>query len=263
MTNAATAPQVQSEAVADAIGLLDKLRNEVRRYARRQTRIEGATPYDAEEAEEIIDEIVGLFETRDEPSLQEALETLEELEADLQLGAGDLIISLDDCVTRLAVTEVETVYNIQHDEILLPRLILPISQALLERIQKNPAYLYQLSPRQFEEFVAELFFRHGFQVELTKQTRDGGKDIIAVSSRLDIPIKYIVECKRYAYERKVSLEYVQRLLGVKVAEDANKAILVTTSQFTRDAVAFAHRHFWDLALKDFSDLSAWVRNTKP
>ena len=178
MTNAATAPQVQSEAVADALGLLDKLRNEVRRYARRQTRIEGATPYDAEEAEEIIDEIVGLFETRDEPSLQEALETLEELEADLQLGAGDLIISLDDCVTRLAVTEVETVYNIQHDEILLPRLILPISQALLERIQKNPAYLYQLSPRQFEEFVAELFFATAFRSNSQSRREMAGKTLL-------------------------------------------------------------------------------------
>lgn len=99
-------------------------------------------------------------------------------------------------------------------------------------------------------------------MELTKQTRDGGKDIIAVSSRLDIPVKYIVECKRYIYERKVSIEYVQRLLGVKVSESANKAILVTTSQFTRDAIAFANRHLWDLALKDFSDLSSWIRNTK-
>ncbi len=262
MANQNTPSLVQAEAVADAVALLDKLRNQVRRYSRRETRFEGAAPYDAGEAEELIDEIVELFEERNEASLREALENLEDLESDIQLGAGNLISALDDCIVRLSVTEVETVYSIPHEEIVLPRLIIPISQAILEKIQKNPAYLYQLSPRQFEEFIAELFFRHGFQVELTKQTRDGGKDIIAVSSRLDIPVKYIVECKRYAYERKVSIEYVQRLLGVKVSESANKAILVTTSQFTRDAIAFANRHLWDLALKDFSDLSSWIQKTK-
>lgn len=149
MTNPNTPSLVQAEAVADAVALLDKLRNQVRRNSRQETHFNGEAPFDAEVAEELIDEIVELFEERNEGSLREALENLEDLDADILLGVGDLIAALDDCIVRLSVTEVETVYSIPHDEIVLPRLIIPISQALLERIQKNPSYLYQLSPRQF------------------------------------------------------------------------------------------------------------------
>jgi HJR/Mrr/RecB family endonuclease len=37
-----------------------------------------------------------------------------------------------------------------------------------------------LNRRLFEEFVAELFHEFGYEVELTKRTRDGGRDVIAI-----------------------------------------------------------------------------------
>jgi hypothetical protein len=271
-----TIMEVQSETVADGLNLLDQFRSRVRQHVRGLERrtgresheagkiiawLEGVQPYEVEMLEETLDITVDRFHERDGIGLLEAIEELQDADSELGLGLATLLDFLEECIARLSVTEVETIYSAQQDSLVLPRIIVPISQALLDNIKKTPSYLYQLTPRQFEEFVAELFHRNGFQVELTKQTRDGGKDIIAVSSRLDIPVKYIVECKRFARERKVSLEYVQRLLGVKISENANKAILVTTSQFTKDALAFANRHFWDLALKDFADLSAWIRQT--
>jgi HJR/Mrr/RecB family endonuclease len=42
----------------------------------------------------------------------------------------------------------------------------------------------KLTPRQFEEFVAEIFEEEGFRVELTQQTRDDDKDIIVASKGL-------------------------------------------------------------------------------
>ncbi len=36
-----------------------------------------------------------------------------------------------------------------------------------------------LTPSEFEDFVAEAFERSGMETRVTSQTRDGGKDIIA------------------------------------------------------------------------------------
>jgi restriction system protein len=111
-----------------------------------------------------------------------------------------------------------------------------------------------------EEIVAELFRKEGFEVELTQATRDKGIDIIAVSRRMNIPHKMIVECKRYAPENRVGIAVVQRLLGVKTEINANKAVVVTTSSFSKDAETVARERFWDLDLKAYTDVVAWLRD---
>jgi HJR/Mrr/RecB family endonuclease len=130
----------------------------------------------------------------------------------------------------------------------------------MRRIAKSPRLIHQISPRQFEEIVAELFAMNGYKVELTKMTRDGGRDIVAIYETMGISTKYLIECKRYAMSNKVSLGLVQRLFGVMVAEQANKAILATTSTFTKDARFFANTHMWDLDLKDYNDILMWINS---
>jgi len=78
--------------------------------------------------------------------------------------------------------------------------------------------------------------RQGFQVELTKQTRDGGYDIVAIYPiKSQAPQKFLVECKRYAEHRKVDINIVRSFEDVVMAEGANWGIIVTTSYFTEDA----------------------------
>ena len=50
----------------------------------------------------------------------------------------------------------------------------------MERLGANPELLKDLSRRLFEEVIAEVFHALGYEVELTKRTRDGGNDIIAI-----------------------------------------------------------------------------------
>lgn len=141
----------------------------------------------------------------------------------------------------------------------VPQMIVSVEDALIEAIKREPQSIFAIPPRSFEKLVSDIFRSKGFETELTKATRDGGRDIIAVHEVLGIRAKYIIECKRYAPHRKVTLQLVQRLYGVKVAEGANKAILATTSSFTRDARQFAAHHVWDVELKSFEDILAWVR----
>lgn len=60
------------------------------------------------------------------------------------------------------------------------RLVIePVRAEVLKFLASDPNRLYGLSPREFEEVIAELFQRWGYAVELTPQTRDGGRDVLA------------------------------------------------------------------------------------
>jgi restriction system protein len=57
---------------------------------------------------------------------------------------------------------------------------------MIEEIARSLQTLYALTPRQFEELIAEIFSQHQFSVDLTRRSRDGGGDIIAVRADLNI-----------------------------------------------------------------------------
>jgi Predicted endonuclease distantly related to archaeal Holliday junction resolvase and Mrr-like restriction enzymes len=141
----------------------------------------------------------------------------------------------------------------------IPQVIIDVRSELLEFISKRPELLYSVAPRLFEKIIAEIFRKFNMTVMLTKQTRDGGQDIIAFDDSRYTQNKYIIECKRYAPAHKIGIDIVQRLLGVKIANKATKAFMVTTSDYTKPAREFANNFFWELDLKDFSDICKWLR----
>lgn len=132
-----------------------------------------------------------------------------------------------------------------------------IDEKLVYHFREHPEELYKLHPRRFEELVAELFSEFGYDVELTQRTRDGGSDIIAVR-KSDISVKCLVECKRYARDRRVSVGTVRALHGVTLDQSATKGILATTSWLTRPADDYIQRHEWLLEARDYDGLLAWL-----
>jgi restriction system protein len=133
----------------------------------------------------------------------------------------------------------------------LPRRILRGHEAVIRAARQNPDRLYAMTPRKFEQFIALLFQELGFEVSLTPQTHDGGFDLLAENKVLGIPFQWLVECKRYAPGRNVSVQIVRSLLGVLSDQRASLALLITTSGFTRAARSLASRnssflHLWSL-----------------
>ena len=55
-----------------------------------------------------------------------------------------------------------------------------VDRALIERLKQFPDELRLFDRRIFEELIAEIWSGFGYTVELTQQTRDGGKDIVAI-----------------------------------------------------------------------------------
>jgi hypothetical protein len=165
-----------------------------------------------------------------------------------------------------SIARIKTLWTATNDQpvfdspkVIVPEIIVDANTALLEAIARDPALLRGVDPRTFEELVAEIFRKFKMVVHLTKRTRDGGIDIVAFEETCYTNNHYIIECKHYAPDRKVGLEVVQRLYGIKNDLRATKAFLVTSSSFSKDAIRFAKQHIWELSLKDHTDVVRWMQ----
>ncbi len=87
-------------------------------------------------------------------------------------------------------------------------------RVLIERLQQFPDDLRIIDRHKFERLIAELFSGFGYQVELSKRTRDGGKDITAIKHD-KVGLKFLIECKRPDPGNPVSVSTVRELYGVK------------------------------------------------
>ena len=130
-----------------------------------------------------------------------------------------------------------------------------VNQSWIEKIKNNKLNVELLKPREFEEIVAELYYKMGYSVELTQATRDGGKDIIAsyMDKFGDCFIHYI-ECKKYRADRPIGVSLVKELAATIDDKKVNAGVIVTTSYFSPDAAAFGERHNTRIKLKKFLDL---------
>lgn len=133
--------------------------------------------------------------------------------------------------------------------------------SLLSRVVARPDTLFELTPRTFEEFVAELVSRLGIDdVVLTPERGDGGRDVIGTKTILGFPLIFAFECKRYAPDNPVPIETARALLGTISHSEyrADRGVLVTTSRFTAPA-----RHFIltspQLEGRDFNGIVDWLR----
>ncbi|MGM4915421.1 restriction endonuclease [Rhizobium ruizarguesonis] len=134
---------------------------------------------------------------------------------------------------------------------------------LLARLRADPRELLRLSPREFERAMAAFYEDLGWQVQLTPERKDGGKDlIIAKADEAGTRMCY-VECKRYALHKPVSVGIIRELWGVVDKDNATSGIVAATSYFTKGARAesqsarMAHR----MALYDYDALVAMLRST--
>ena len=148
-------------------------------------------------------------------------------------------------------------------EIVQPKIFFTdINDEVKKYFNKHPEKLYDLSPRKFEELIASILKDLGFDVELTKATRDGGSDIIASIRNAITTFLILVECKKYSPENKVDVGIIREVAGVHSLKQPSKSIIVTTSFFTKDARKEASLHKEKLDLKDYYDLKEWLSRYK-
>ena len=138
-------------------------------------------------------------------------------------------------------------------------IIISANERMIAALKKHPDDVFRLSPRQFEELIAELIHDMGHDVTLTKATRDGGKDILASIETEMGKFLCLVEAKHYRSDRKVGVSLVRELYGTLCDFQANSAMLVTTSSFSKDAHDLQEKHKYQLSLKGYTDVAKWIQ----
>ncbi len=133
-----------------------------------------------------------------------------------------------------------------------------ITRSLIDEVANNPEILYKITPYQFEKLVCELFERNGYNVQLTKRTRDGGKDLIILNSSLLGNLVIYAECKKYAPKHPVNIGLVKELYGTVEADRATAGIMVTTSYFSRDARRFQEKIKGRMNFIDYAELISQI-----
>lgn len=129
-----------------------------------------------------------------------------------------------------------------------------VDNSLLRKAKKDPRIILSFSPREFEEMVCEFLDKQGYNVKLTKQTRDGGKDIIVVQKSILGEFCIYVECKKYDTSRPISVSLVRKLYGTVMVDNATAGMIITTSHFTKDAKEYTEQIKHRMTLKDYNDL---------
>lgn len=95
----------------------------------------------------------------------------------------------------------------------------------------------QLDGFDFEEFIAHVFNMNGLKANTTPKTRDGGKDVIVKDKG---KIMYI-ECKHYAEENKITVNYIHKLISACVIDNVKRGIFITTSNYSKESIKIANK----------------------
>ena len=146
-----------------------------------------------------------------------------------------------DCVRRYFFADISP-----HPEELIPvEPVMPYSMAdprvidpvdVISDIDKRPNLL-ELSPKEFEQFIQNLFAKMGFDTKLYRASGDGGIDCVAYDPHPITGGKFIVQAKLYT--RTVQPTHVRDLWGTVQHEGATKGIMITTSGYGPDSYKFA------------------------
>jgi HJR/Mrr/RecB family endonuclease len=123
----------------------------------------------------------------------------------------------------------------------------------IERLSKawlsnTEAYLH-MGPQQFENAIAELFRKLGYQVKQTPYSNDGGKDAIAKKNGE----KVVIECKRYSASNSIGRRDLQIFAAAMHDVGADRGIYINTGVFTSTAKKYA----------SVNQITLYDRNTLP
>lgn len=136
------------------------------------------------------------------------------------------------------------------------------SEWLSQLVQPQPYRIFcdkllLIKPKEFENFVGDLFKELGCHVTAGSGTADGGIDLWLNTAQG----KYIVQCKKW--KNKVGEGVIRDIVGVTAKYQIEGAFVVTTSEFTDNAIGFAKDLNPRIGLMDGQELFALTKMISP
>lgn len=136
----------------------------------------------------------------------------------------------------------------------------PSFRVLVESVLGGRKGLSDMTWRRFEELIAELLERDGYEVQLGPGRNDGGHDVLAVKDLGESGLFAAVwQAKHPQPWNKVGVSKVRELGFVRQEQKASKGIMATTTYLTRGALQLVERERYTLGKVDKDDLLSWMR----
>ncbi|MEU1836936.1 restriction endonuclease [Micromonospora chersina] len=131
--------------------------------------------------------------------------------------------------------ELQAVQPVMSFDMADPRIVDPVD--VISDLDRRPNLL-DLTSKEFEHFVHNLFTRMGLDTKLFRADGDGGVDCVAYDPTPVFGGKYVIQAKLYS--KTVPPTAVRDLFGTMQHEGATKGILITTSGFGPTSYEFAN-----------------------
>jgi hypothetical protein len=129
---------------------------------------------------------------------------------------------------------------------------------IFRQVRDNKLRLADITWRQLEELVAEVLARRGFEIKLTKKTRDGGRDVIAIGEFFPgARIEMAVEVTK---RKTVGMEKVSKALYQN--RHFPKIMIATSGAFSSEVLREQQlpENRYRLILKDGVSMLDWIVN---
>jgi restriction endonuclease Mrr len=117
------------------------------------------------------------------------------------------------------------------------KTIVEIKSKIIQFKNNSIDRLRQMDPFEFENLVAELYRKKGYDVYQTPKTGDGGLDATLSKDK----IKSALECKKYASSTSVGRPDIQKFESALRFNKAKYGIFVNLGRFTKDAIEFSEK----------------------
>ncbi len=117
------------------------------------------------------------------------------------------------------------------------------------RVRRALRRVDHLDGRQFEVLLARIFRGRGWRVEITSGGKDFGADLILTKRRRRVAVQ-----AKHLTSRNAGNEAVQQAIAGASYYECDRAMVVTTAQFTDSAVKQADRADIKVELIDMEDL---------
>jgi restriction system protein len=107
---------------------------------------------------------------------------------------------------------------------------------LIAAISNDPLFLNQVDWRELEQIVYQSLSGLGFDCELTRSAKDGGKDVVVKIKAKGAIDVYYIEVKHW--RQKVGKTLVKHFLDVIVKDNAYKGLFLATNGYADTAINF-------------------------
>jgi restriction system protein len=135
------------------------------------------------------------------------------------------LTGLEAWLTRLKNKETVSINEIQ-------LIIEKTNDEILKYIEKDEKNLDKIEWFDLERILSRVFSVLGFEVTLTRPSKDGGKDLILKCLIKGENKSYIVEIKHWKSGVRVGNPVVKKFINVIVREDHSAGLILSSSDFT-------------------------------